>query len=279
MPKVIATHSYRGGTGKSNFTANLAAAVALQGNRVAIIDTDLQSPGVHILFGIQLDEPGAGTLNDYLWGRAPIENTAHDVSAALRNDGEGRLFLVPASLNTNEISRILSEGYDVSLLMDGCSRLIDKLNLDYLFIDTHPGLSKESFLSIAMANILLLILRPDQQDFQGTAVTVDVAKELQLRHMMLILNKVLTRINAESLRDKVEETYGIPVAGLFPLSEDMAQLGSKGLFCVEYPAHPLTAEFLQVAKQITGLFTDSGESANRSTSGAEAMDVGGRSPT
>ena len=50
MPKVIAVHSYRGGTGKSNFTANLAAEVALRGYRVGVVDTDMPSPGIHNLF-------------------------------------------------------------------------------------------------------------------------------------------------------------------------------------------------------------------------------------
>jgi septum site-determining protein MinD len=52
MAKIISIHSYRGGTGKSNLTANLATLVARDGNRVAVIDTDLPSPGIHILFGV-----------------------------------------------------------------------------------------------------------------------------------------------------------------------------------------------------------------------------------
>ncbi|MEM1310468.1 MAG: P-loop NTPase, partial [Cyanobacteria bacterium P01_H01_bin.153] len=37
MPKVVSIHSYRGGTGKSNFTANLAATIANQGYRVGVV--------------------------------------------------------------------------------------------------------------------------------------------------------------------------------------------------------------------------------------------------
>ena len=50
MTKIISVHSYRGGTGKSNLVANLATNLALQGKRVASIDIDIQSPGIHILF-------------------------------------------------------------------------------------------------------------------------------------------------------------------------------------------------------------------------------------
>ncbi len=68
MAKIISVHSFRGGTGKSNVTANLATAIARSGYRVGIVDTDIQSPGIHIPFG--LDETKVKhTLNDYLWRR------------------------------------------------------------------------------------------------------------------------------------------------------------------------------------------------------------------
>ncbi|MHA2160599.1 MAG: nucleotide-binding protein, partial [Candidatus Thorarchaeota archaeon] len=45
--KIVSIHSFRGGTGKSNIAANLAATAALDGKRVAVMDTDIASPGIH----------------------------------------------------------------------------------------------------------------------------------------------------------------------------------------------------------------------------------------
>lgn len=249
MPKVVSIHSYRGGTGKSNFTANLATSVALQGNRVGIVDTDVPSPGIHNLFSLEPDSLNK-TLNNYLWGDIPIEEAAYDVSADVGLTGEGKVFLVPSSVKADDIARILKEGYNVSLLHDGFRQLVKALELDYLFIDTHPGLSKETFLSIAISHVLILILRPDKQDYQGTAVTVDVAKQLKVRKMLLVINKVLSKFNFDALQQKVEETYDLPVAGVFPLSEDVVQLASEGVFCVKYPDHEVSQEFRKVAQQI-----------------------------
>ena len=79
MSKIISIHSFRGGTGKSNITANVATIAARRGRRVGIIDTDIQSPGIHVLFG--LDEKRIDrTLNDYLWGRCTVEEAAYDVA-------------------------------------------------------------------------------------------------------------------------------------------------------------------------------------------------------
>ncbi|HBB33221.1 MAG TPA: CDP-3,6-dideoxy-D-glycero-L-glycero-4-hexulose-4-reductase [Cyanobacteria bacterium UBA8803] len=249
MPKVVSIHSYRGGTGKSNFTANLATTVALQGNRVGVVDTDIPSPGIHNLFGLQPENMGK-TLNNFLWGESRIEDAAYEVSANIGLTGEGKIFMVPSSVKADDIARILKDGYDVSLLHDGFRKLVKGLQLDYLFIDTHPGLSKETFLSIAISHILILILRPDKQDYQGTAVTVDVAKQLKVRKILLAVNKALSKLNFDALRQKVEETYQLPVAGVFPLSEDLVELASEGVFCVRHPDHPVTQEFRKVAQQI-----------------------------
>lgn len=249
MPKVISIHSYRGGTGKSNFTANLATTIALQGNRVGVVDTDVPSPGIHNLFGLE-PENTHKTLNNYLWRESSIEDAAYDVGTNLGITGDGKLFLVPSSVRADDIARILKEGYDVKLLNDGFRKLVKGLELDYLFIDTHPGLSKETFLSIAISHVLILILRPDKQDYQGMAVTIDVARQLKVRKILLAINKVHNKLNFEALKQKVEEIYNVPVAGIFPLSEDIVQLASEGVFCQKYPDHLISQEFRKLAQRI-----------------------------
>ncbi|MGB0562000.1 MAG: MinD/ParA family ATP-binding protein [Spirulinaceae cyanobacterium] len=249
MPKVISIHSYRGGTGKSNFTANLSTAIAQAGHRVGVVDTDIPSPGIHNLFCLE-PEQVTNTLNTYLWGEAEIVDAAYEVSANVGLQGDGKLFLVPSSTNADDIARILQEGYDVKLLNDGLRKLVRGMELDYLLIDTHPGLSKETFLSIAISHVLALILRPDKQDYQGTAVTVDVARQLKVKDMILIINKAHSKLDPIALKQKVQETYHVPVAGVFPLSEDMAQLASEGVFCTKHLEHPISQEFQQVAQRL-----------------------------
>ncbi|MEM6253595.1 MAG: MinD/ParA family protein [Cyanobacteria bacterium P01_D01_bin.156] len=249
MPKVVSIHSYRGGTGKSNFTANLAVTIAAQGCRVGVVDTDVPSPGIHNLFALESDQTDK-TLNNFLWGEIPIEAAAYEVTSNVGIDGNGQVFLVPASVKADDIARILKDGYDVKLMNEGFRSLVKALALDYLLIDTHPGLSKETFLSIAISHVLLLILRPDKQDYQGTAVTIDVARQLKVRKMLLAINKVHSQVNHDALRQKVEDTYAETVAGIFSLSEDMVLLASEGIFCMQHPEHLLSQEFRKVAQQI-----------------------------
>lgn len=249
MVKVISVHSFRGGTGKSNMTANLAVITASKGNRVAIVDTDIQSPGIHVLFGI--DEQGMQrSLNDYLWERCTIAEAAHDVTpAALANTG-GAVYLIPSSIKAGEIARILNEGYSVTLLNDGFRKLCQDLKLDYLFIDTHPGLNKETLLSVAISDGLVIILRPDRQDFQGTAVTLQVARKLDTPKTLLVVNKVLPAYNPQDVKEQISKKFQMPVAGVFPVCDEMIELASGGIFSLEYPDHPFTEKLKQLAEQI-----------------------------
>lgn len=249
MATIISTHSFRGGTGKSNTTANLAALFAMTGKRVGIVDTDIQSPGVHVLFG--LDETNMGlTLNDYLWGRCEIKEAAHDVSDRLGGPVSGKLFLIPSSIKAGEIARVLREGFDVGLLNDGFQQIIEDLQLDVLMIDTHPGVNEETLLSIAISDVLAIILRPDSQDYQGTAVTVEVARKLDVPRLLLIVNKTPTIFNFDDVKAKVERTYASEVAAVVPHSDEMMALASSGVFVTRYPDHPMTELYKQIANRM-----------------------------
>jgi MinD-like ATPase involved in chromosome partitioning or flagellar assembly len=250
MSKTISVHSFRGGTGKSNTSANLAYLCATQGLKVGVVDTDIQSPGIHVLFGLDEESMETGkSLNDYLWGKCAIEETAHDVTAAVDPNLKGKIFLIPSSIKAGEIARVLREGYDVGLLNDGFDALVKNLGLDLLIIDTHPGLNEETLLSIAISDVLVLIMRPDQQDYQGTSVTVEVARKLDVPQMLLMINKVPKQL-MDMAKQEAEKNYQCEVAAVVPHSDDLMTLASSGVFSSKYPDHPVTKIYQQLANRI-----------------------------
>jgi septum site-determining protein MinD len=247
MSRIIAVHSFRGGTGKSNTTANVATLLAAEGRRVGVVDTDIQSPGIHVLFGVD-QATLSYSLNDYLWGRCQIEQAAHDVTPSA--DLGGRVFLIPSSIKPTDIARVMHDGYDVGLLNQGFRDLIKALSLDALLIDTHPGLNEETLLSIAMSNALAIIMRPDKQDYEGTSVTVSVARKLRVPHMVLVVNKTPQVFDSAEVEDHVERTYGCEVAAVLPHADEMMVLSSAGIFALRYPDHPVTGLYRQVATRL-----------------------------
>lgn len=249
MAQIISVHSYRGGTGKSNTAANLSALLASAGHRVGVVDTDIQSPGIHILFGLS-ESDAHPSLNDYLWGHCHIKEAAHDVTPRLGVNVPGKVFLIPSSMKPGDIARVLREGYDVGVLRDGLHELIEALELDVLVIDTHPGINEETLLSIAISDTLVIVLRPDQQDYQGTSVTVEVARKLDVPRLTLVVNKLPAIFDAADVKRRVEQTYGAEVAAVLPHADEMMVLGSSGLFVLRYPDHPITTALRQVATSL-----------------------------
>ncbi len=254
MSKIVSVHSFRGGTGKSNTVANLAVMLARSGKRVGLVDTDIQSPGVHVLF--QLGEDRVKYfLNDYLWGKCHIEEAAYDVTTRSAagdqpNTESGKLFLIPASIKAAEIGRVLKEGYEVGLLNDGFKRLVRELNLDVLLIDTHPGVNEETLLSIVISDTLVLVMRPDSQDFQGTSVTLELARRLGVESPLLLVNKVPPDMDRALLRQKIESAYKVRVIGMLPLNYEIVRLASSGIFVDRHPDHPFSRELQLVAHAI-----------------------------
>ena len=251
MATVISIHSFRGGTGKSNTTANLAAIYARAGRRVGVIDTDIQSPGIHVLFGLAGDEIEA-SLNDFLWHGSAIEDVARDVTSAAGPDAPGRIHLIPSSMKPGEIARVLREGYDAQMMTEGFRQLIAALDLDILLIDTHPGLNEETLLSLVLSDSLLIVMRPDRQDYEGTGVTARIARELEVPRVRILVNKLPDSFDSAAVAARVEEAYSCPVAAVIPHSDDVMRLASEGIFSVREPDHPVSVLFRTVAATLVG---------------------------
>lgn len=249
MVHILAIHSFRGGTGKSNLTANLATALALQGKRVAVFDTDLASPGVHVLFGFSPAE-GQCTLNDHLQGDVGVLDCAHEVTPEAVKASHGRIWLVPASMNSDRIARLLREGYEVEKLNDALFALGEGLKLDVILVDTHPGINEETLLSSAIADCLLMVMRPDSQDYLGTAVAVEVAERLDVPEIRMIVNKLPNHFDPEQVRERVSNSYGVPIGAILPLTDELLTVASGGLALLMFPAHPWSQAVTALAQDL-----------------------------
>lgn len=249
--KKIFLHSFRGGTGKSNIAGNIAGCLASKGKKIALVDLDIQSPGIHAIFGFRENDVKK-SLNDFLWGRCAITDTVYTLSEQIDTE-PGEIFFVPSSIRADDIIRILREGFDFTQLNRGFSALEEELSPDYLIVDTHPGLYEETLFSIAVADILLIIMRPDEQDFQGTAVTLDVSRKLNVPTIYLIVNHVLMSKDTETLKTDIERKYNCKVLSLLPHSEDLLKSASSAVFYLKYTDHPFSKKIEMISDKIVSL--------------------------
>lgn len=251
MGKSLAVHSFKGGTGKSTITANVAAALAASGKQVGVMDMDLEGPGLHVIFNIDPDQIQY-TLNDVLMDHARPEQAALKMNERLGLDGQGALYFSPASVKITEMLRTLRTGFEVESFSNAISKLQDFFKLDYLLIDTHPGIENDTLLAMSVCDHLLLISRIDQQDIFGTGVMVKIAVTLE-KPVHLVVNMVpagMKGSQASRLVNTIGQKFKVDVAAWFPFSEEVQGSLSKSVFILTMPKDPVTATFHELAKQV-----------------------------
>jgi MinD-like ATPase involved in chromosome partitioning or flagellar assembly len=247
MSTIVTINSFRRGVGKSSLITNLAVALTLQGRRVALIDADFQMPSIHMYFGLS-DQEISHTFNDYLWDRYDILSAVQDVTPWLASNNNGKLFVIPASDKIADIMQIIRTPPNIDRYANGLEKLKKELNLDILLVDTPAGLNENTLQAIAVSNAIVLVLHPDKNDFQGTAVTVDTARRLQISAIHLVLNDVSDTLDIEDAHLQLEQTYHCGGGIILNHTEEMMTLPSGQSFVLSYPNHPLTTRIRELAE-------------------------------
>ena len=242
---IISIHSFRGGAGKSSTAASLASIMATMGKRVGIVDMDIQTPSLQVIFGLKEPSP---TLNDYLWEKVKIEKVAYDVTDNLGSNIPGKLFLIPASLRPRDITKVLRESFDPTLVNEAFKKLCTRLELDVLLVDTHAGINEETVLTITVSDTVLVVMRPDQLDYLGSEMSVEMTRRLNVENVLIVINQVPQSLDPAVLKQKVEDQYHCPVVEIISYAEELALLSSTAIFALRHPEHDITKCYQHLAK-------------------------------
>jgi capsular exopolysaccharide synthesis family protein len=138
---VLLVASARGREGCTSVAANLATALAYAGDRVILVDADLQRPSLSGVFGTR-HKPGLG---DLLTGRALLEEAAVPTTVP-------GLRLVTAG----EAADLTSDTLEVSRLRQGLSRM--KAVADVIVLDSAPVLEVSDALTLARVSDLVVVV-------------------------------------------------------------------------------------------------------------------------
>lgn len=123
----ISILNFKGGVGKTTLTTNLAYALALQGNRVLIIDCDLQANASTLLADVQ-----SPTLTNVLRGEAAL--------AAAIQEARERLHIVPADKDLNTAANhIVASGMKSYYILRNAMKQLQ--GYDYVLFDHSPSYS------------------------------------------------------------------------------------------------------------------------------------------
>jgi MinD-like ATPase involved in chromosome partitioning or flagellar assembly len=247
MTLKIAVHSFKGGTGKSTITANLAVSLAREGRRVGVLDMDLAGPGLHVLFEMKPHEIDH-TLNDYLLGNCSADSITIDLTEKMGLK-RGSLVFVPASFKAEDIIRVLSKGYEIGMFRDALDLISRMHNLDYMIIDTHPGIEKSTLISMGVCDMNIIISRMDSQDIFGTGVMLEVTRVLE-KPQILIANMIPPGVDREKVKARLETLFNTKVVTAIPFYTEILRALSSEVFVLKNPDHDFTATLKPVIEAL-----------------------------
>jgi MinD-like ATPase involved in chromosome partitioning or flagellar assembly len=253
MGKIIAVHSYKGGTGKTLLSMNLAVALAEQGRNVCLFDLDFRAPSLGTLLKI---EKSNCWLNDYLNGVCEIDKALLDQSEKVHNGG--RLFVGLANPATEAIRDMSAkdrkwEMRALGRLLALRASLLNDKGFDYLILDTSPGLQYSSINAIVSADLVLVATTFDRSDIDGTRRMLRELYDLFEKKTEIILNKVLdvsSKAGKEEIQTKMNDVYQVPLLAIVPCFCDVLKAGGAIMFTQEKPDHPFARIMNEMATRI-----------------------------
>jgi len=136
----ISFHSYKGGTGKTNISGNLACYLASKGHKVGLVDTDVSGPGIHALFSLKTKK----TLVDNLLDKARLEDIVY-------KPGDGELYIIPSDATEEDLVSYSKDPEKAKQKLQTLLRDFEsRYDLDHIIFDCSPGLNRSSLLIMGM---------------------------------------------------------------------------------------------------------------------------------
>jgi len=254
LGKIIAVHSYKGGTGKTLLSLNLAATFVKRGKKVCLMDLDFRAPSLATILKIEkLD----CWLNDYLNGTCEVDKILLNLTERFPNGGE--MFVGLANPSTEAIREMSAkdrkwEMRALGRLLALRNSLIETKGFDYLVFDTSPGLQYSSINAIVAADLVLVASTFDRSDVDGTRRMLRELYDLFEKKTDLILNKILQDVSSkpgkEALQAKIKDVYQVPLLGVIPCFCDVLKGEGNFIFAQEKPEHPFTKILDEIAGKI-----------------------------
>jgi len=251
---VLAVHSYKGGTGKTMISTNLAAILARQGKNVCLIDLDLRAPSLDATFAAN----GKHWINDFLSGTCEPMEVLKDFSK--EKNTNGRLLVALANPSMDAIREIVTKDkrWEMGALRQLLSLkefLTNNLAMDYVIMDTSPGLSYGSINAVAASDLVLVVSTWDASDITGTQGMIGELYDLLERRAIVIMNKIPEQLIAaeemkERLADQFKRAFKLPVMDLLPCYCDILRQERATIMALDKPDHPFSKSLVEIVGKV-----------------------------
>ncbi|MFJ7933536.1 septum site-determining protein MinD [Sporosarcina sp. NPDC096371] len=240
MGEAIVITSGKGGVGKTTTSANLGTALALQGKKVCLIDTDIGLRNLDVILG--LENRIIYDLVDVIEGRCKVQQ-------ALVKDKrfEEGLFLLPAAQTTDKNA---VDPEQMKLLVTELKR-----DYDYILIDCPAGIEQGFKNAIAGADRAIVVTTPEISAVRDADRIIGLLEQEDIEPPKLIINRIKQQLmssgDALDVND-ITTHLSIDLLGIVLDDERVISSSNKGEPIVMDPSNAAAIGYRNIARRILG---------------------------
>ncbi|MCA1056311.1 septum site-determining protein MinD [Rossellomorea aquimaris] len=240
MGEAIVVTSGKGGVGKTTTSANVGTALALQGKKVCLIDTDIGLRNLDVIMG--LENRIIYDLVDVVEGRCKIHQ-------ALVKDKrfEDKLFLLPAA-QTSDKSAVNPEQMK-KLVTDL------KQDYDYIIIDCPAGIEQGYKNAVAGADRAIVVTTPEISAVRDADRIIGLLEKEDIEPPKLVINRIRSHMmkNGEMLDvDEITAHLSIDLLGIVADDDNVIKSSNKGEPIALDASSKASIAYRNIARRILG---------------------------
>ena len=215
MGEVIVITSGKGGVGKTTTTANLGSSLALEGKKVALVDTDIGLRNLDVVMG--LENRIVYDIVDVVEGKCKLRQ------ALIKDKRFKELYLLPAA-QTRDKSAVNEEQ-----MKELTSKL--KEEFDYILIDCPAGIEQGFKNAIAGADRAIVVTTAEISSIRDADRIIGLLEAAEIRSPELVINRVrpnMIRKGEMMDADEIVNLLSIDLIGIVPDDENVVIATNQG---------------------------------------------------
>ncbi|OGI02050.1 MAG: septum site-determining protein MinD [Candidatus Melainabacteria bacterium GWF2_37_15] len=238
--RVIVVTSGKGGVGKTTSTANIGTALAKNGAKVVMIDTDIGLRNLDLLMG--LENRIVYTLVDVIEEKCKLQQ-------ALVKDKKLPSLSLLAAAQTRDKTAVNSDQ-----MKDICNKL--KEDFDFVLIDCPAGIEQGFQNAIAGANEAIIVTTPEMAAVRDADRIIGL---LEAKEEILSYKLVLNRVRPKMIQSNdmlgvtdVQDILSVKLLGVIPEDENIIVSTNRGEPIVNMENTKAGTAYNNIARRILG---------------------------